>query len=207
MSPYYRTGYRIDSPWLFFRLIIGYLIMGWFLKTAVLISSGYHIGWFINIIQNSFQQLPWLSQYGPVGTSRRSNKEQENHVPENRLSIYNRIVSFRSCLVENYTANTVANSISKIRTFYRYNRIRLPFIPPLNSNALARNGIISFADLPTKDEFRRALKASDDNIALWILVILSSGMTRAEAKSISNGMFFRWTEEHHKKADFKKAME
>jgi integrase len=132
--------------------------------------------------------------------------EQENHVPENQLSIYNRILSFRNYLAENYIGSTVPNSVSKIKTFYRYNRVYLPFIPPLNSKSLTRNDIISFRDLPTKDEIRQALNFCDDNISLWILVILSSGMTRSEAKSITNEMFFTWTYEHHKKESFKEAM-
>ena len=134
-------------------------------------------------------------------------KEQEGSVPENRLSVYGRIVSFRRHLSKNYSANTVTNSVSKIKTFYRYNRVYLPFIPPLNSKSLRKNDIICFRDLPTKDEIRQALESADDDIALWILVILSSGMTRAEAKSLTNEMFFAGTYEYHRKTGFKDAME
>ena len=132
--------------------------------------------------------------------------EQESHVPENQLSIYNRIASFRNYLSENYIGSTVPNSVSKIKTFYRYNRVYLPFIPSLNSKTLTKNDIISFRDLPTKEEIRQALDESGDNLSLWILVILSSGMTRSEAKSITNEMFFTWTYEHHRKDSFKEAM-
>lgn len=116
--------------------------------------------------------------------------EQENHVPENQLSIYNRIVSFRNYMADNHVGNTVSNSVSKIKTLYKYNRVYLPFIPSLNSKTLTKNDLISFRDLPTKDEIRQALNFCDDNQALWILVILSSGMTRAETKSITNEIFF-----------------
>ena len=133
-------------------------------------------------------------------------REQENRVPENQLSIYDRILSFRTFMADNYVGNTIPNSISKIKTFYKYNRVYIPFIPPLNSKSITKNDIISFKDLPTKDELRQALKSADDNIALWILVILSSGMTRAEAKSITNEMFFNWTYEYHRKDNFKDAM-
>ena len=127
-------------------------------------------------------------------------------MPENQLNIYNRILSFRNYLAENYIGSTVPNSVSKIKTFYRYNRVYLPFIPPLNSKTLTRNDIISFRDLPTKEEIRLALEQLGDNLSLWILVILSSGMTRAESKSITNEMFFTWTYEHHRKDSFKEAM-
>ena len=132
--------------------------------------------------------------------------EQEKRIPENHLSIYNRILSFRNHMVSNYVGNTVANSISKIKTFYRYNRVTLPFIPPLNPKSIKRNDVITFSDLPTKDEIRLALDFADDNLGLWILTILSSGMTRAEAKSITNEMFFDWTYEYHRKDNFEDAM-
>lgn len=102
--------------------------------------------------------------------------------------------------------NTIPNSISKIKIFYHYNRIKIPFIPPLNNKNINKNDIISFEDLPTKDELRLALQFADDNLKLWILTIISSGMTRVEAKSITNEDFFEWTRTYHKKDSFEDAM-
>ena len=117
--------------------------------------------------------------------------EQEKRIPENKLSIYDRIITFRNHLTENHMANTITNAISKIKTFYLYNRVYLPFIPPLNRKQVRKNDVISFEDLPTKDELKDALKFADDNLSLWILVMISSGATRVEAKSITNEMFFK----------------
>ena len=132
--------------------------------------------------------------------------EQENHVPENRLSVYDRIVSFRNFLVENHKGNTIKNSVSKIKTFYHYNRVYLPFIPPLNTKSIQKNDIIGFDDLPSKDEIRCALNLADDNLKLWIMVMLSSGTTRCEAKSITNETFFNGTMVYHRKDDFHDAL-
>ena len=106
--------------------------------------------------------------------------EQEKRIPENKLSIYDRIITFRNHLSKNHMVNTITNAISKIKTFYLYNRVYLPFIPPLNRKQVKKNDIISFEDLPTKDELRYALRFSGDNLALWILVMISSGSTRVE---------------------------
>lgn len=132
--------------------------------------------------------------------------EQENHVPENRLSVYDRIVSFRNFLVENHKGNTIKNSVSKIKTFYHYNRVYLPFIPPLNTKNISKNDIIGFDDLPSKDELRRALHLADDNLKLWIMVMISSGTTRAEAKSMTNQTFFEGTRAYHGKNSFRDAV-
>lgn len=132
--------------------------------------------------------------------------EQESRIPENQLSIYDRIISFRNYMVENYLGNTIINSVSKIKTFYHYNRVHLPFIPPLNVKSIPKNEVISFEDLPSKDDLRLALSFADDNLKLWINVVLSSGLTRTEAKSITNGMFFRWTRNFYKNDSFEDAM-
>jgi integrase len=133
--------------------------------------------------------------------------EQEQQLPINRLSIYDRILSFRDFLTENSKGTTPYTSESKIKTFYRYNRVEVPFIPPLNVRAVKRNGLIGFEDLPTKDELRLALEFADDNMKLWILVLLSSGSSRADAKSITNRTFFEGTKSYHNKDSFPDALE
>ena len=51
-----------------------------------------------------------------------------------------------------------------------------------------------------------ALKFADDNLKLWILVMISSGTTRCEAKSMTNQTFFEGTKAYHKKDNFQDAM-
>ena len=132
--------------------------------------------------------------------------EQENHTPENRLSIYDRIISFRDYLTKNHIGNTISDSISKIKTFYHYNRVAIPFIPPLNSKYVNKNDLISFEDLPTKDELKLAMQFADDDLKMWILVIISSGASRCEAKSMTNRTLFEGTKAYHKKDNFKDAL-
>ena len=132
--------------------------------------------------------------------------EQEDRIPNNKLSVYDRIISFRNYLKENYLANTITNAISKIKTFYLYNRVDVPFIPPLNNKWVRKNEIISFDDLPTKDELKLAMKFADDELKMWIMVMISSGSTRAEVKTITNRMFFEGTRDYHQKDDFEDAL-
>jgi len=132
--------------------------------------------------------------------------EQENRTPENRLTIYDRIISFRDYLIKNHIGNTITDSISKIKTFYHYNRVTIPFIPPLNSKYVNKNDLISFEDLPTKDELRLAMQFADDDLKMWILVIISSGASRCEAKSMTNRTLFEGTRAYHKKDNFHDAL-
>ena len=134
-------------------------------------------------------------------------EEQEQRLPISRLSIYDRILDFRDFMMENYKENTALSSESKIKTFYRYNRVEIPFIPPVNARTLRRSDVIGFEDLPTKDELRIALENADDDIKLWILVLISSGASRIDAKSMTNRTFFEGTWSYHEKDNFKDALE
>lgn len=156
-----------------------------------------------NTVFNNYRQFHGMSLCELLGEAI---SEQEERIPQNKLSIYDRIISFRNYLTENYLANTITNAISKIKTFYLYNRVFIPFIPPLNRRRVKKNEIISFADLPTKDELRLAFDFADDELKLWILVMISSGSTRAEAKSMTNETFFKGTQTYHKKDNFEDAM-
>ena len=132
--------------------------------------------------------------------------EQESHVPENKLKIYDRIMDFRNYMVENYTGHTIATSVSKIKTFYHYNRVHIPFIPPLNVKSIRKNDAISFDELLTKEELRSALEIADDELRLWILVMVSSGSTRRDAKSMTNRTLFEGTMAYHGKDNFPDAV-
>lgn len=133
--------------------------------------------------------------------------EQERQIPNNRLSIHDRLLDFRAFLIENHRGNTPVSSMSKIKTFYRYNRVAIPFLPPLNSKSLKLNEPICFEDLPTKDELRLALEYAPDDLKLWIMTIVSSGSSRADAKSMTNRTFFEGTLSYHRKDSFRDALE
>lgn len=132
--------------------------------------------------------------------------EQENKVPLNKLSLFNRILSFRNFLIDNYVGNTISTTVTKIKTFYHHNRIRLPYISPLNTRKVKKHDIISYDELLSKDEIRKALSVADDNLSMWILVLTCCGSSRCEAKSMSNGMFFKGTQSYHMKDDFRDAL-
>lgn len=168
--------------------------------------SGHSLGT-VKVYKSSFDRYREVNNMSLCELLEEAIWEQEQRVPVHRLSIYDRIIAFRDFLAENYFANTVSSSVSNIMTFYRYNRIDIPFIPPLNAKNLKRNDPIRFEDLPTKDELRLALKFADDNLKLWILVLISSGSSRVDAKSMTNRTLFEGTWPYHKKDNFKDALE
>lgn len=133
-------------------------------------------------------------------------REQENNVSQNRLRLYNRLMDFRQFLIDSHTGNTISSNLSKIKTFYKYNHVKLPVIPPINTKNIRMNPCISYDDLLTKSEIKNALNVADDNVGMWIYVMLSSGLSGIEAKGLTNKTFYEGTFEYHKKDSFRDAL-
>ncbi len=131
--------------------------------------------------------------------------EQEKQVPSSQLKLFDRLNSFKQHLVENHIGNTIASTLTKIKTFYKYNRVDVPFIPPVNTKIINQNECISYEDLLTKEEIRKALNLADKDMKAWILVMASSGASRCEAKSMTNEMFCNGTYSYHKKSTIEDA--
>lgn len=132
--------------------------------------------------------------------------DYKNHVSVNRLRLYYCLMSFRQYRIDNHIGNTISSTLSKIKTFYKYNRVAVPFIPPINTKNIRRYPSVSYGDLLTKSEIKKALGIVDDNLAMWIYVMMSSGSSRLEAKMLTNKTFYEGTYEYHQKDNFKDAL-
>ena len=131
--------------------------------------------------------------------------EQENHVPLTQLKLFDRLNSFKQHLVENHIGNTITSTLTKIKTFYKYNRVDVPFIPPVNTKIISQNDCICYEDLLRKEEIRKAFNLADDDLKAWILTMTSSGASRCEAKSMTNEMLYNGTYSYHKKSTIEDA--
>lgn len=85
---------------------------------------------------------------------------------------------------ENLSRNYISKSISMIRTFYRHYGIELPYIPPLRRKT---HQLITSQDIPTKENIRRAISYANPKYKAMILLMSSSGMGRAEIRSLTYG--------------------
>ena len=132
--------------------------------------------------------------------------EQEKHIPENRLGLYDRLMDFRQYLICKYIGNTITSTLSKIKTFYKYNRITLPSTPPVNTKCITKNPCISYDDLLTKSEIRKALMIADDDVSMWIRVMISSGSSLDESVSLTNRILYDGTLQYHKKDNMEDAL-
>ena len=84
--------------------------------------------------------------------------EQSERVAEHELKIYDRILDFRTHLIEEgRLISGVSNYITKIKTLYKKNRVKVPYIPPVNQIHANRSDVIRFEDYLTKEEIKLLL--------------------------------------------------
>lgn len=121
--------------------------------------------------------------------------EEESNISLKNRKLKGRLVHFRNYLLDSdLSVNTVRTYFSRIKTFYRYFDIQLPYINPI---MLDSEYLSSYDDLPTKKDIINAFEISSLPFKAVILFISSSGCAKAETLSLSVGDFIKATSDYH----------
>ena len=133
--------------------------------------------------------------------------EQRNNVPEDMLKIYDRLMDFRShCIESGLKYNTVSSHYTRICKVYRMNRIRIPYIPPMNPKRVNRSPEIEFEDILTKDELRKIMGYFNPEERIRAMAMLSGGFATQEAENLTKAQFFEDLKPYHQCEDYHEAM-
>ena len=99
-------------------------------------------------------------------------RDEENMVPLKNRHIKNRLLNFRSYLLDSeLSINTVKTYFSRIKTFYRHFEIELPY---LNDIKFDEEYLSSYYDLPTRGDIRKVCSISSNAFRALVLFISSS---------------------------------
>ncbi len=122
-------------------------------------------------------------------------RDEENMVPLKNRHIKNRLLNFRSYLLDSeLSINTVKTYFSRIKTFYRHFEIELPY---LNDIKFDGEYLSSYYDLPTRGDIRKVCSISSNAFRALVLFISSSGCAKAETLSLTVGDFVKASDEYH----------
>ena len=116
--------------------------------------------------------------------------EQRENISEDMLSIYDRLLDFRRHLCNEYTYNTVVSYFVKIEKIYKMNRVRIPYIPPLNQKRIKRNPELEYEDILTKDELRKILPEFNNEGRIRAMAMMSGGFATQEAENLTKKQFY-----------------
>lgn len=124
-------------------------------------------------------------------------REEDEGIRLKRRTLKKRLLKFREYLVENFSARTVTQYMSRIKTFYYHFEIEVPRLPKLNKKRLKQYEPIYYQDLPDKDIIREAINLSSPKFRAIILFECSSGCGRRETLNLTVGDFLEATKEYY----------
>lgn len=115
--------------------------------------------------------------------------EQEMGVNPQKSKLKDRLMGFRDYLinVKKYSPGTVKTNYMKVKTIYGHFDISIPNLPNLK---LDKPYVSSYNDLPRRSHIQIALECSDLFFQTWILLQVSTGMAKAEARSLTFKHYF-----------------
>lgn len=125
--------------------------------------------------------------------------EQSSKTAEHELKIYDRILDYRQSLIDEGRVITgVSTYVTRIKTVYKKNRVRIPYIPPVNEINANRNPVIKFEDYLTKDELRKALEYLPLIQRARAMAMISGGLSNEECANLTTRQFIDSLYEYHR---------
>lgn len=126
-----------------------------------------------------------------------ADEEEDGGVRWKRSKLKEKLLGFRSHLIENYTHGTVKVHFGRVRTFYNHFEIDMGYIPKINIKSVKKNEPLRFDDLLTKEELKNILDKANPIMKAIILFGASSGCARQEVLNITMDDFIQATSDYH----------
>lgn len=153
------------------------------------------------IYKNAVKQYCKQQQSTLAELIKEADDEEEQRIRWRDRKLKQRLLNFRQHLIENYKKNTVQNYFNSIRAIYKYFEIEIGELPPLNTKNINTPEPINYADLPTKEIIKKALKIADNRMKAIILFMSSSGCAKRETLNLTVQDFINATKEYHNSND------
>lgn len=111
--------------------------------------------------------------------------EEKNKIDWKYRKLKQKLINFRSYLIEYYPQKTVETYFNTIIEIYNYYEITIGKLPKVDKRSYNKTPPITFKDLPDKEIIREALKISTPLMSALILFMSSSGCARTETLNLT----------------------
>ena len=120
--------------------------------------------------------------------------EEIQKIPWKSRELRKRLINYRSYLYKTKVETTSKKYLSNIKTIYRHFEIELQPLPSFNPKQINKSTEIKFKDLPTKKNIKDAYNIADPITGLIILLIATSGLSKAEVLNLTFDDFLKANE-------------
>ena len=122
--------------------------------------------------------------------------EEEKGIRWKHRTLKKRLINFRHHLMNTLKESSAKQYFHKIISIYHHFEIDIGKLPYFKSNSTNKSHIISFEDLPTRDEILQGYYAANNTLKTIILLASSSGMSRIDMLNLTIGDFLTSCDEY-----------
>ncbi|AMD18002.1 hypothetical protein TL18_08155 [Methanobrevibacter sp. YE315] len=127
--------------------------------------------------------------------------EEEAGVRWKKTKLKKRLTAYMNYCKETLTLNSAKHYLKLVKQFYHHNDIEIHKLPPFNDkNALMREPITA-KDLPTREILQQAVEIAEPLMKALILFLVSSGMSKVDARNLTIQNFLDATKRYHDEDD------
>ena len=123
--------------------------------------------------------------------------EEEQGIRWKKRKLKKRLTDYMNFCKDTLTINTAKHYIKVVKIFYHHHDIEIHKLPPFNErNAKVRNPITP-KDLPTREILQEAVEIAEPLMKALILFLVSSGMSKVDARNLTIQNFLDATSKYH----------
>lgn len=119
-------------------------------------------------------------------------KEEEQGIRWKHRTLKKRLITYQNWLLKNYKYKTVTSYLIKLKTFYYDHDIEIGKLPPLNKKQAKLSEPITYDDLPTKEDLRKAYSMGTPLFKAVLLFTISSGCGKQEVLNLKREDYQEW---------------
>ena len=127
--------------------------------------------------------------------------EEEQGIRWKKRKLKQRLTNYMNFCRNTLTINTAKHYLKVVKIFYHHHDIEIHKLPPFNErNAKVRNPITP-KDLPTREILQEAVEIAEPLMKALILFLVSSGMSKVDARNLTIQNFLDATSKYHNNSE------
>lgn len=120
--------------------------------------------------------------------------EEENNISWRNRKLRKHLIQYKEYLNQHYRKGTIKKYYTTICAVYRTYEIEINKIPVRTNN---KSEVITYEDIPTKEELKKALEYMPLKMKSLTLLIISSGLTIVDVLNLTIQDFIEATKDYH----------
>ena len=136
-----------------------------------------------------------------------ADNEEDDGIRWKHRKLKKRLISYMNYLKQTRKISSAKTYLNIVKSFYYYHEIEIQQLPKLNLKNSNVSDPILYSELPDREIIQKALRVSDHLMRALILFLVSSGMSKVDARKLTIQDFITATGDYHNETDIIKVLD